>query len=564
VRWALLASAGGAALVIGASAGAGAEEARYFDRVATLPVYLNLPQDADPKGQTVAEIVAATPDGMTLVYTDSPGERVGLLDITDPADPKPGGTIPMGGEPTSVKVVGAHALVAVSTGTRAEPKGHVAVVDLARREVVATCDVQGQPDSVAASPDQRFLAVAVENERDEEVAEGKLPQLPASHLAILELGPDGRPANCAAARTVTLSGIAEVVPEDPEPEFVAVNAANVAALTLQENNHVVLVDLASGKVTGHFSAGAIDLERIDADDDTVIAGTGSKTGLKREPDAIAWLGDDRLVTANEGDYEGGSRGFTVFDTAGKVVHESGNALEHLAMRHGHYPVKRARSKGVEPEGVEVASFGNDRLIFVASERGNFVAVFADRGAGRAPEYLQLLPTGVGPEGLTSIPARGLLAVATETDKAEANLRATVGLYARTAARPAYPTIVSETDPATGAPIGWGALSGLVGDPADPGRLVAVSDSYYGTSRVYGIDVSGAPARITSFVELKKDGKPAAYDLEGVALRPGGGFWVASEGDPTGKNPLTRKSLLLQVAADGTVEREVALPDALDA
>ena len=347
----------------------------YFERVATLPVYATLPAGTDPKTETSAEIITASPDGMTLVFTDSPAERLGFVDIADPAAPKPAGSLAMQGEPTSATVVAGTVLAGVNTSkSKASPSGHVAVVDLASRSVAATCDVQGQPDSVAASPDGRFLVVAVENERDEELNDGALPQLPAGHVAIFDLGADGRPTNCDAARIVDLTGLAAVAPEDPEPEFVDVNAANIAAVTLQENNHVVLVDLASGKVTADFSAGAVDLEKIDADDDKVIAGTGSKQGVLREPDAIGWLGEDRLVTANEGDYKGGSRGFTLFDPTGKVLWDSGNQLEHLGMSHGHYPVKRAKSKGVEPEGVEIGQFGDERLIFVNYERGNFMAV----------------------------------------------------------------------------------------------------------------------------------------------------------------------------------------------
>ena len=535
----------------------------YFERVATLPVYATLPQGTDPKTETSAEIITATPDGMTLVFTDSPAKRLGFVDIADPAAPKAAGSLEMQGEPTSATVVAGTVLAGVNTSeSKANPGGHVAVVDLATRAVAATCDVKGQPDSVAASPDGRFLVVAVENERDEDLNDGALPQLPAGHLAILDLGPDGRPTNCDAARIVELTGLAAVAPEDPEPEFVDVNAANVAAVTLQENNHVALVDLATGKVTGNFSAGAVDLEKIDSDDDKVIAGTGAKQGVLREPDAIGWLGEDRLVTANEGDYEGGSRGFTVFDTTGKVLWDSGNQLEHLAMSHGHYPVKRAKSKGVEPEGVEIATFGDQRLIFVNSERGNFMAVYADQGAGSPPEFVQFLPTGIAPEGAVAIPGRDLLAIANEADSAEDGFRATINLYRRGAASPAYPTIVSAEDPATGAPIGWGALSGLVADPAAVSTLYAVSDSYYGTSRIYTIDASATPARITSFVELKKDGQPVAYDLEGIALKAGGGFWVASEGNPESKNPLTTTSVLLAVAPDGTVQDEITLPDAL--
>ena len=43
-----------------------------------------------------------------------------------------------------------------------------------------------------------------------------------------------------------LTGLAERFPDDPEPEYVSINASNQAAVTLQENNHVVIVDLATG------------------------------------------------------------------------------------------------------------------------------------------------------------------------------------------------------------------------------------------------------------------------------------------------------------------------------
>ena len=207
-------------MLVAASASASAATA-YFDRVATLPVYATLPQGADPASQTAAEIVTATADGMQLIFTDSPGKRIAFVDIADPAAPKPAGSIAMQGEPTSVTVVGPVALVGVNTSeSKANPSGHVAVVDIAGQAVVATCDVGGQPDSVAASRDGRFLAVVVENERDEELNDGKIPQMPAGHLAVLDLGANGRPTNCDAARIVALTGLAEIAADDPEPEFV--------------------------------------------------------------------------------------------------------------------------------------------------------------------------------------------------------------------------------------------------------------------------------------------------------------------------------------------------------
>ena len=79
-----------AALLAGTALGAAA--APNFNRIATFNVVDNLPADADAAKATVAEIITATADGNTLVYTDSPGERIGLIDITDPKAPKAAGT----------------------------------------------------------------------------------------------------------------------------------------------------------------------------------------------------------------------------------------------------------------------------------------------------------------------------------------------------------------------------------------------------------------------------------------------------------------------------------------
>ena len=92
--------------------------AEVFNRIATFHVVDNLPADADPTEGTVSEIIAATEDGMTLVYTDSPGKRVGMVDLADARAPKAGGVVGLEGEPTSVVIVGGKALVGVVTSNR--------------------------------------------------------------------------------------------------------------------------------------------------------------------------------------------------------------------------------------------------------------------------------------------------------------------------------------------------------------------------------------------------------------------------------------------------------------
>src|SRR5690606_18754545 len=141
---------------------------RSFRRIATLPNYVNRRQARDG---TVSEIVAATRDGKILAYTDATSGAVGFVSIYYPAYPMPLGIVDLGGDPTSVDILGnRYALVGVDTGSYAEPSGHLAVVDIAKRVIVTEIDVGGQPDSVKISPDERFVAIAIENERDEDIA----------------------------------------------------------------------------------------------------------------------------------------------------------------------------------------------------------------------------------------------------------------------------------------------------------------------------------------------------------------------------------------------------------
>ncbi|MFA6013010.1 MAG: esterase-like activity of phytase family protein [Desulfobacteraceae bacterium] len=531
------------------------EQSLFFRRTATLPVYESLPAGVDSATQTVAEIIATTPDGRTLVHTDSPGNDLVFLNITDPESPTVLGRTELTGEPTSVVVCGRYALAAVNTRESfTNPSGHVAVVDTKSRAIIGTFDVGGQPDSLALSPDKRYLAVVVENERNEEANDGIIPQLPAGYLGIFSLGPDGKPKG--VMRKVDLTGIAVVAPEDPEPEYVAINKKNLAVVTLQENNHIALVDLKSGAVVNHFSAGAVSLSHIPTKKGSVD-GTGSLENLKREPDAVAWIDNSRFVTANEGDYEGGSRGFTIWNKDGRVQFDSGSAMEHLAMRIGQYPSDRAAKKGNEPEGVTVGNYFGKNLIFVGSERGNFVAVYADNGPDSDPDYVQVLPTNAGPEGLLSIPCRNLFVTASETDSADVKVRAAVQIFSLDASEPEYPAIESAMDPVTSAPIGWGALSGLAADPADISTLYAVSDGFFSQSRIYTLDISVKPALIESYVPVT-GGATGKYDLEGITVSSQGGFWVVSEGNPSKK----MKNLLLKITDEGLVTGEYELPEAL--
>lgn len=527
-----------------------------FNRIATFEAFRNLPAGRTVSKKSVAEIVAASEDGRLLAYTDGEQQGIGLIDISNPASPQAAGFIPVEGEATSVVILRGKILAAVDTSKQfVQPEGHLATIDIATRKVIDKCNLHGQPDSVALDKTARNIVVVMENQRDEALNKGAMPQLPAGNVTILPIK-NGVP-DCTGAHPIDLTGLAEIAPTDPEPEFVKVNSKGMAVVSLQENNHLVLIDVAKRQVVRHFSAGAVNLKEVDLKRDGIIKPSESVSGVLREPDAVAWLDDQRFVTANEGDYKGGSRSFSIMNIDGKVEFDSGAMLDHEAIRLGHYPERRSGAKGNEPESAEVGVFGTERLIFIGSERSSLITVWLDQGPGKAPKYLQALPAGAGPEGLLAIPQRKLLVVASETDGAA---RASISIYQRSDAPAAYPTLMSSDTPA-GTPIAWGAISGASADIQQPGRLWAVTDSAYSTTRILQIDANFSPALIANEITVTKGGKPANFDGEGIAQRADGSFWIASEGDPAKKEGAL-KDLLLRVSAKGEVQEEIELPAAL--
>ncbi len=560
----------------------GQTKEKFFQRVATIPVFLN----TDVEEETVAEIVAASKDGNTLIYTDGEFGGVGFVDIKNPDKPQAIGFLDLDGEPTSVAVRGKFALVASNTSEDfVTTSGKLFVIDIDSQSIVKTFELDGQPDSIAVSPDKRYGAVVIENERDEDLGDGRPPQLPAGFLVSLKM-PNSNPHNWSL-KNISLTGIADKFPEDPEPEYVDINRYNVAAITLQENNYIIYVHLPTGKIVKDFSAGTVDLKNIDTEeeDPALITLNSSIKGVPREPDAITWIFDYLTATADEGDLgddpngipDGGSRGFTIFGHKGKVLFTSGNTLEHLAVRYGHYPDGRSGNKGNEPEAVEFARYGKESLLFVGSERSSVVFVY--KFGYRGLTLKQTLPTGVGPEGLLAIPKRNLFVVASEVDDRGDKIRSAISIY-KLANKSVYPTIAS-VNRKDGTPIPWSALSGLAADKYDSDTLYSIYDSFYAKSRIFAIDTSKKPASLNREIVLKdtygklkkvapqqvNDDGTVNLDPEGIATRKYGGFWITSEGagtfDDEGR-PITSNNLIVGADKYGNIVKVITLPERLNA
>lgn len=548
--------------------------ASTFERTATFPVYENRPDGEDKSTPTVAEISTVSKDGKTLIHTDALAQRIGFIDISNPNAPQGLGTLDLKAqghakdEPTSVAVYGDYLLVVIDEtgGDFANPKGRVDIVRVSDRTRVSSIDLKGQPDSIAISPagasGKPKAAIAMENQRNEELNDGNLPQLPTGFVQTIDLSGEPKDWKATPIRFEDESGqLLDIVkkagldtPEDLEPEYVSINGKNQLAVTLQENNGVAIIDLETNRITNVFSAGNAEVKGMDTQSDKIINPTDTLPETPREPDAISWIDDNHVATANEGDWKGGTRGWTVFDTNGKITWDAGNSVENLAIRHGLHNNKRAKKKGVEIEGIATAKMNGTTYAFVGSERSNFVTVYNVNDPAN-PQFVQMLFTTNGPEGILPIPERNMLAVSSEVDEPENGVRSAVTLY-RLGGKESQPSIVSADE--GDAPIGWGALGALAADPKDANRLYAASDSAFANGWVYTIDTSKQPAVITERRAVKRDGAPAEdLDIEGISVAADGGFWLASEGKNGKGNRLFHTDKDLNITSTVELPSDVA-------
>ena len=108
----------------------------------------------------------------------------------------------------------------------------------------------------------------------------------------------------------------------------------------------------------------------------------------------------------------------------------------------------------------------------------------------------------------------------------------------------------------GTPLPWVAMSGLAGTSDDGDTIYGVSDSFLANGFIYTINVSGDGGVITERTRVTDPSNLAAPlelfpDLEGIAVAPEGGFWLASEGRKE-DGVVVRDNALIKTDAGGIV------------
>lgn len=280
-----------------------------------------------------AEISAFDPTTNRLfVVNNSTVNKIDVIDFKDPANMKVISSISMatyGGAVNSVAVSNGKLAAAIES-TDKQANGKVAVFNTSDNNQVSVINVGALPDMVTYSPDGKFILTANEGEPNATYTND-----PSGTVSIISVD------NNYAVTTVDFSafvnqraaleakgfrifGPGKDFLKDIEPEYITVSEdSKTAWVTLQENNGIAKIDLASKSITSIFPLGFKDynaagneIDPSDKDDKVGVAAKWNVKGIYM-PDAISVFTSNNipyLFTANEGD----AREYTAFVEAERV------------------------------------------------------------------------------------------------------------------------------------------------------------------------------------------------------------------------------------------------------
>ena len=302
-------------------------------------------------GLSSAEITAYDPLSKRLFVINGANASVDVLNFSDPSKPTLISSITTAsigaglGGINSVAVFNGIVALAVEASPKTS-KGVVAWLRASDLALLGTDTVGALPDMLIFTPDGKHLLVANEGEPNSYgLPDSVDPEGSVSIIAVSGLTPTATAGNLI--RTVSTAGFGSFnsqldtlraagvriygpgasVAQDLEPEYITISADSTTAyVTLQENNAIAVIDIATKTVTSikplgfknHNVAGM----GMDVSDEDGVANSNSGTPIIKIgpvpvkgmylPDALASYtvnGKTYLITANEGDTRADWPGF---------------------------------------------------------------------------------------------------------------------------------------------------------------------------------------------------------------------------------------------------------------
>lgn len=273
-----------------------------------------------------AEISAFDPITKRLFVVNN--GTVNKIDVIDMADPSKMTVIasismtPYGGGVNSVAVSNGKLVAAIESLNKQE-NGKVAVFNTSDYKEIKVVTVGSLPDMITFSPDGNFILTANEGEPDATYTNDPIGSVSIISVndnysvTTLDFAAFESQKASLVAKGFRIFGLNATFAKDIEPEYITVSSdSKTAWVTLQENNAIAKIDIASKKITNVFPLGFknynLDENGIDVSDrdNAKVLAKWNVNGIYM-PDAISLYEKDGipyLFTANEGD----SREYTAF------------------------------------------------------------------------------------------------------------------------------------------------------------------------------------------------------------------------------------------------------------
>ncbi|WP_235840588.1 choice-of-anchor I family protein [Corynebacterium liangguodongii] len=279
--------------------------------------------DSSVLNESAAEIVAYHEASKRVLTVNANAGAIDVLDVTNPAQPQHIGTV-SGGEGTTINSVAVRPDgLAVATVEPADKTdgGEVIFFDAGAEAIAAEplgrVSVGALPDMVTMTPGGEYALVANEGEPAEDYSVD-----PEGSVSIIALRTGVEASSQDDVRTAGFTAFNGNLPagvhvygkvgasatdaQNLEPEYITVSGSK-AYVSLQENNAIAVVDIASATVERIFPLGYQDHTEVAIDandkDGAYNPATLSVKGIL-QPDAVGSYtvgGQTYIVTANEGD-----------------------------------------------------------------------------------------------------------------------------------------------------------------------------------------------------------------------------------------------------------------------
>lgn len=271
-------------------------------------------------GEAAAEISAYDEKTKRLFTVNNSGtNQIDVIDISDPAKPTKIGKIdltPYDGASNSVSVFDGKLAIALESTVNKQGNGKVVVFNTTDYSLIKQITVGALPDMITFSPDGKYIITANEGEPNTDYSQdpnGTISIIEVTNnymVTTLDFASFSGQAETLKKDGFRISKVAKSFAQDIEPEYVTISDdSKTAWVTLQENNGVAKVDLASKTITAIYPLGFKDFNTADnaidvSDKDDKIAFNPWKLKGMFMPDAISHFSANNVpyfVTANEGD-----------------------------------------------------------------------------------------------------------------------------------------------------------------------------------------------------------------------------------------------------------------------